>query len=126
MWIAEVYPEEEWFVRGLPLEEFIDAFSHPRRRAHIDVVESFLERAQIIFLEDACAFRRTVCGRSVQMKPATADAGEVPRFFSEYFRERDFIARQRRREPRDAGGDRRAAGHERRSRRHALRGRREE
>ena len=118
--IAEIEPEAERLVLGLLIEELTHLLDRLRVGTGAEVVDAFLESPQAVLRDEAGVGRAAVGAGSVEVIRAPADAGVVAGFFAEDFREGNFVARQRRRETRHAGGDGGAAREKAGAGRHAL------
>ena len=92
--ITEIGPQEKRTIGGFFIEKCGGLIGYFRITAGIQKVDSIGESAEIVFVVDAVECGG-ISGRTVEVKAAAADAGEVACMFFQQFRQSHFIAWQR-------------------------------
>src|SRR5262245_43063243 len=97
MRIAEVGPHEERPIRGPLVEDRSDLSGDLVVGTRIEKIDAVGKRAEMMFGKQFFDFAAgSARRRTVQMERASANAREVAGFLAKQFRERNYIAGQRR------------------------------
>ncbi len=95
MWITEVCPQEEGFVRWLLVKKFADGLRDFDIRTGVQKIDAIGERAHPVLLKELSDSLTAPVAGTVQVITSTTDAREVTGVFAQQFRKRHLVAWQR-------------------------------